>query len=203
MTDIITVDARGLSCPQPVVLTKKALESSARVKTIVDNETALENIKRLAGKFGCSINVEAQNGGIYEIHITRGADFNKDQDFVATCENGVARPGPFVIVFAENKMGRGNDELGTVLIKTFLHTVAGQVKKPDVMVFYNTGVKLAVQGSDVLEDLKQLESEGVQILVCGTCLNYFEIKDKLAAGIVSNMYDIVETMSSAGRLLTP
>jgi selenium metabolism protein YedF len=113
------------------------------------------------------------------------------------------KSGPFVIVISENKMGRGNDELGTVLIKAFLHTVAGQAQKPNVMIFYNTGVQLTVQGSDVLEDLKQLESEGVQILVCGTCLNYFEIKDKLAAGVLSNMYDIVETMSSAGRLLTP
>lgn len=111
--------------------------------------------------------------------------------------------GPFVIVLSENKMGRGNDELGTVLIKAFLHTVAGQAQKPDVMIFYNTGVKLTVQGSEVLDDLKQMETEGVQILVCGTCLNYFEIKDKLAVGIVSNMYDIVETMSHAGRLLTP
>ncbi|MDD5524859.1 MAG: DsrE family protein, partial [Smithella sp.] len=63
--------------------------------------------------------------------------------------------------------------------------------------------KLIVQGSEVLDDLKQLESEGVQLLVCGTCLNYFEIKDKIAAGTVSNMYDIVETMSRAGRLLVP
>ena len=113
------------------------------------------------------------------------------------------KSGPFVIVISENKMGRGNDELGTVLIKAFMHTLAGQAQKPDVMIFYNTGVKLTVQGSEVLEDLKQLEGEGVQILVCGTCLNYFEIKDKLAAGVVSNMYDIVETMSSAGRLLVP
>ncbi|HQN71706.1 MAG TPA: sulfurtransferase-like selenium metabolism protein YedF, partial [Smithella sp.] len=95
------------------------------------------------------------------------------------------------------------DELGTVLIKSFVHTVADLGKKPDVMIFYNTGVKLTIEGSDVLEDLKQMNSEGVQILVCGTCLNYFEIKDKLAVGIVSNMYDIVETMSSAGRLLAP
>ncbi|MDD5524853.1 MAG: sulfurtransferase-like selenium metabolism protein YedF [Smithella sp.] len=114
-----------------------------------------------------------------------------------------AKSGPFVIVVSEDKMGRGNAELGTVLIKAFMHTVAGQAKKPDVMIFYNTGVKLTVQGSDVLEDLKQLESEGVQVLVCGTCLNYFEIKDKLAVGVVSNMYDIVEIMSSAGRLLVP
>jgi len=203
MADIKIIDARGLSCPQPVVLTKKALEDNARVTTIVDNETALENVKRLAGKFGCAVTVEPKGKSVYEIHIVRGADFNKDQDFVASCQTGAAPSGPFVIAVTEDKMGRGNDELGAVLIKAFIHTVAGQAKKPNVMIFYNTGVKLTVQGSDVLEDLKQMESEGVQILVCGTCLNYFEIKDKLAVGIVSNMYDIVETMSSAGRLLVP
>jgi len=203
MTDYKIVDARGLSCPQPVVLTKQALEANAGVKTIVDNQTALENVKRLAGKFGCDINVESKESGIYEIQMTRGADFNKHQDFAVSCETGAASSGPFVIVVAEDKMGRGDDELGTVLIKAFVHTVAGLGKKPDVMIFYNTGVRLTVQQSDVLDDLKQLESEGVQILVCGTCLNYFEIKDKLAAGVVSNMYDIVETMSSAGRLLVP
>ena len=203
MADIKIIDARGLSCPQPVVLTKKALEDNARVTTVVDNETALENVKRLAGKFGCAVTVEPKGKSVYEIHIVRGADFNKDQDFVASCQTGAAPSGPFVIAVTEDKMGRGNDELGAVLIKAFLHTVAGQAKKPDVMIFYNTGVTLTVQGSDVLEDLKQLESEGVQILVCGTCLNYFEIKDKLAAGVVSNMYDIVETMSNAGRLIVP
>ncbi|NLN38257.1 MAG: sulfurtransferase-like selenium metabolism protein YedF [Smithella sp.] len=203
MTDIKIIDARGLSCPQPVVLTKQALEANARVTTIVDNETALENVKRLAGKFGCDLTVEPEDKNIHKIHITRGADFNKDQPFAASCETGVASSGPFVIAVTEDKMGRGDDDLGTVLMKAFIHTVAGQAKKPGVIIFYNTGVKLTVQGADVLEDLKQLESEGVQILVCGTCLNYFEINDKHAVGVVSNMYDIVETMSQAGRLLTP
>lgn len=203
MTDFKIVDARGLSCPQPVVLTKHALEANARVKTIVDNQTALENVKRLAGKFGCDITVESKESGIYEIQMTRKADFDNNQDFVALRETGAASSGPFVIVVAEDKMGRGNDELGTVLIKAFVHTVAGLAKKPDVIIFYNTGVKLTIEGSDVLEDLKQMNSEGVQILVCGTCLNFFEIKDQLAVGTISNMYDIVETMSRAGRLLTP
>jgi selenium metabolism protein YedF len=203
MADNKIVDACGLSCPQPVVLAKKALESNKKVKVIVDNETALENVKRLGTKLGCDVSVKAKSGSIYEIQMIRKADVNKDQDFDASCETIAAKSGPFVIVFAENKMGRGNDELGDVLIKAFLHTVAGQATKPDVMIFYNTGVKLTVQGSDVLDDLKQLESDGVQILVCGTCLNYFEIKEKLAAGIISNMYDIVDTMSRAGRLLAP
>jgi len=204
MTDIKIVDARNLSCPQPVILAKQALESNKAVMVVVDNDTALENVKRLGGKFGCEVSVEAKSGGIYEIQLIRQAEFNKDQEsFSPSCTTVETKSGPFVIVVQEDKMGRGNDELGTVLIKAFCHTLAEQSQKPDVMIFYNTGVKLTIQGSDVLDDLKLLESKGVQILVCGTCLNYFEIKEKLAVGIVSNMYDIVEAMSSAGRLFAP
>ena len=204
MVEIKIVNARGLACPQPVVLAKQAFESNEQVIVIVDNETALENVNRLGSKLGCEVKIEAKSSKIYEIHLMRNADSNADQNaFVTSCADGQGRPGPFVIVIAGDKMGRGNDELGYVLVKTFLHTVAEQAQKPDVMIFYNTGAKLTVQGSDVLDDLKKLESKGVQILVCGTCLNYFEIKDKLAVGIVSNMYDIVEIISSAGRLFTP
>jgi selenium metabolism protein YedF len=198
------VDARGLACPQPVVLAKQAVETHEQVKIIVDNDTALENVKRLGTKQGCDVKVEKIKDGAYEINLTRKAGaVGAKEEFTPLCGMTPAQSGPFVIVIAEDKMGRGNDELGYVLIRAFLHTVAGQAEKPDVMIFYNTGVKLTVQGSEVLDDLKQLENEGVQLLVCGTCLNYFEIKDKLAAGTVSNMYDIVETMSSAGRLIVP
>jgi selenium metabolism protein YedF len=100
-------------------------------------------------------------------------------------------------------MGSGNDELGYVLMRAFLHTIALQAEKPDIMIFYNTGVKLAIQESEVLDDLKELASAGVEMLVCGTCLNYFEAKEKLSVGVVSNMYDIAGIMSRAGRLLVP
>jgi selenium metabolism protein YedF len=204
MSEIKTVDARGLSCPQPVVLAKQAIENHEQVNVIVDNETALENVKRLGTKLGCDVKVEKKNNCTYEINLTRKADMaGTKEEFVPACDAAPAASGPFVIVISADTMGRGNDELGSVLIRAFLHTVAEQAGTPDVIIFYNAGVKLTVQGSDVLDDLKQLESKGVQLLVCGTCLNYFEIKDKLAAGIVSNMYDIVETMSRAGRLLVP
>ena len=202
MSEIKIVNALGLACPQPVVLAKQAIETNEKVKVIVDNETALENVKRLGTKLGCDIKVEKKKDGSYEINLTRKADSSgAKEDLYPSRGATPAVSGPFVIVISASTMGRGNDELGYVLIKAFLHTVAGQAKKPDVMIFYNTGVKLTVQGLEVLEDLKQLESDGVQLLVCGTCLNYFEIKDKLAAGTVSNMYDIVEIMSRAGRLL--
>ena len=204
MSKIKTVDARGLSCPQPVVLAKQAIETHEQVKVIVDNDTALENVKRLGTKQGCDVKVGKKKDGAYEINLTRkaGAAGTKD-DFIASCDTTPVSSGPFVIVIPADTMGRGNDELGYVLIRAFLHTICLQKEKPDIMIFYNTGVKLTVQESEVLEDLKKLESEGVQLLVCGTCLNYFEIKDKLAAGTVSNMYDIVDTMSRSGRLLVP
>jgi len=204
MSEIKIVNAKGLACPQPVVLAKKALESHEQVRVIVDNDTALENIKRMGVKSGCDVKAEKKSDGTYEINLTRkdGATGAKEE-FVSSCSATSVQPGPFVIVIAEDKMGRGNDELGYVLIRAFLHTVAGQTEKPDIMIFYNTGVKLTVQNSEVLDDLKQLESEGVQLLVCGTCLNYFEAKEKLGVGVVSNMYDIVEIMSRAGRVLVP
>lgn len=203
MKKIKIVEARKLSCPQPVVLAKQALESNKQVKVVVDNEVALDNVTRLGCKLGCDVKVETKEGGVYEIQITHGDDFEEIQEaFSPSCtQDAVAESGPFVIAVSEDKMGRGNDELGTVLMKAFLSTVAAQNKKPDIMIFYNTGVKLTVQDSDVLEDLKKLESEGVKILSCGTCLNYFNLKP--AAGIISNMFDIVEIMSSARRLISP
>ena len=179
MSEVKIVNARGLTCPQPVVLAKQAIETNEQVKVIVDDETALENVKRLGSKQGCDVQVEKKNDGTYEINLTRKAGTNEES--VALCGEASAASGPFVLVISADTMGRGNDELGYVLIRAFLHTVCLQKEKPDVMIFYNTGVNLTVQGSEVLEDLKQLESEGVQLLVCGTCLNYFEIKDKLAA----------------------
>ncbi len=204
MSKTKTVDARGLACPQPVVLAKQALETDEKIKVLVDNETALENVKRLGTKLGCEVKVDTGKDGSYEIKLKRKAGWAETKDdAIESCNTESLAFGPFVVVISANTMGRGNDELGAVLIRAFLHTIAEQAQKPDVMIFYNTGVKLTVQGSEVLDDLKQLEKAGVQLLVCGTCLNYFEIKDKLIAGTVSNMYDIAETMSRAGRLLVP
>jgi len=204
MSEMKIVDARGLACPQPVVLAKHALESHEQVRVIVDNDTALENVKRLGVKSDCDVKAEKKSDGTYEINLTRKADVVRaKEEFTPSCGAMSTQSGPFVIVIAENKMGRGNDELGYVLIRAFLHTIAGQVEKPDVMIFYNTGVKLALQESEVLDDLKELSSAGVEMLVCGTCLNYFEAKEKLGVGVVSNMYDIAGTMSRAGRLLVP
>jgi selenium metabolism protein YedF len=201
------VDARGLACPQPVIKTKNALETNDGVVVIVDNPVARENVSRLAKSLGCEPNVEEKPDGTY---ITI---FHTDRESKnASSKAGPSRsrrnadtdlkPGPLVITIQQDRMGRGDDELGYVLIKSFIHTLGEVSPAPDVIVFFNTGVKLSVKGSDVIEDLKNLQKKGVQILVCGTCLNFFGLTDELEAGIISNMYDISDTLLSAGKIVS-
>lgn len=202
MKEIEMVDARGRACPEPVIMAKKALGGHDTVVVLVDNETAVENVKRLGANSGCAVRVEETEGGAYRIHLQRerGSDAVPVAEVAPSCAGAA---GPFVVVFAENRMGRGNDELGAVLVRAFLHTLCEQETKPDAIVFYNTGVKLTVRDSAVIDDLRRLAGEGVELLVCGTCVNFFEIGSEVAVGTISNMYDIAGLMSRAGRLLVP
>lgn len=187
------VDARGLACPQPVILTKKALELHDEVVVIVNDVTARENVKKLAASKGYPV-VEDRQDGETRLSISR----------VGTCtlaEDVISPAGPVVVAISSDTMGSGDDTLGAVLMKSFLHTLQDTSPRPDVVIFFNAGVKLAIEGSDVLDDLAAVTGQGTKILVCGTCLNYFGVKDRLAVGQVSNMYDIAQTMLGAGRLV--
>jgi selenium metabolism protein YedF len=191
------VDCRGLSCPQPVIETKQALENVGRVTIIVDNTTARDNVARFAKNQGGNVAINEKKDGIYiTIEKTRGSEQRKKASATKT-----ASAGPVVVVIPSDQMGRGQEELGHILIRAFLHTLT-EVDRPDTIIFFNTGVKLTVKNSEVLEDLHTLEQKGVRILVCGTCLDYFGLKDKIGAGRISNMYTIAETMLAANRLVT-
>ncbi|MBS3782837.1 MAG: sulfurtransferase-like selenium metabolism protein YedF [Anaerolineae bacterium] len=193
-----TVDARGLSCPQPVIRTRKAMDQGGEVLTIVDNETSQKNVSRMAEKSGAAVRAEQREDGIYlRITPSRAAE--------ATAESAPAvasSDGSLVLVVPGELMGRGeHTELGDVLIRAFFHTL-GEVKPlPDTIVFFNSGVKLVVEGSPVVEDLEMLVGRGVEILACGTCLGYYDVQDEIAVGTVSNMYTIAETMLTASRLV--
>jgi len=200
------IDAKGLACPEPVVLTKKALDTCDDVTVVVDNETALENVKRLASNSGCAVEVTGESGGTFRLHLKRQQGSGVAREASSEClhpESMTQPSGPSVFVIASNVMGQGNDELGAVLMKAFLHTTVDLDHGPDVMVFYNTGVKLAASDSDVVDDLKALEAKGAKLLICGTCVNFFDLKGKVGAGTVSNMYDIAGTLSTAGRIVKP
>jgi selenium metabolism protein YedF len=180
-----------------VVLTKKALDAHDEVVVTVNDAVAEQNVKRLAEGMGCSVTIE-RAGSESSLHIVKPAGSGGAD---ACTGFFAAQEGPLVVVISSDVMGRGNDELGRVLMKSFLHTLTEAGRKPDVMILFNTGVKLAVQGSEVLADLEALAKEGTDILACGTCLGFFELKDKLGAGRISNMYDISEAMLGAGKLV--
>lgn len=192
------VDARGLACPQPVILTRNALQESDAVTTIVDNETAKSNVSRMAAKQGCQVDVEEREDGIY-VHLTKGEEtVEKAAPQMAT----TPAKGPLVLAVPSGIMGRGDEELGGVLVRAFFHTLGEVEPLPQTIIFFNSGVKLVVQGSPVVEDLQALKAQGIEILACGTCLGHFQLKDKVAVGEVSNMYTIAETLLSAGKVVS-
>jgi len=194
-----TIDCRGLSCPQPVIETKKTLEGMREgiIEVIVDNTAAKENVSRFARSQGCQVE-SAEKGGIFHLKITKG-DVRTD----AGISEGSDLKKQVVLLITSDQIGMGSEELGRTLMKAFLYTLTESSPKPETLIFMNSGVKLAIEGSPVLESLDKLEREGVNLLVCGTCLNYFEVKDKLKAGKVSNMYEIAETMLKAGQVIAP
>lgn len=192
------VDARGLACPQPVIQTRKALQQSAVVTTIVDNETAQHNVTRMAQRAGSTVQVEEQKDGIY-LHISQEGAFQEE-----TAPQPASTPagGLLVVTIPSEFMGRGDEELGRVLIRGWFHTLGEVEPLPDTIIFFNSGVKLVAQGSPVVEDLLALAERGVEILACGTCLGYYELKDQVAVGEVSNMYTIAETLLGAGKVVS-
>ena len=205
-----TVDARGLACPQPVLLAKKAIAENEEVNVLVDNEIAVENIRRLAVKTACNFSVTEREGGVREIALMRTGVVGQppaDATAVAAELSCAVAPGketgPVAVIVSDNRMGRGDDVLGDILIRSFIHTLLQLKPLPETIICYNAGVKLAMKDSAVLDDLQQLEQAGVDILVCGTCVNYFGLGNQIAAGHISNMYDIAETMAGAAHLLRP
>ncbi len=194
----IKVDARGEACPKPVIMTKKELDkmNEGIITTIVDNEIAKENVSKLANSLGYEYEVDAKDEDEYHIHITKG------EVVEGISESIKDEFKDMTIAFASDTMGEGSEELGRILIKSFIYTITEVTPYPSTLIFYNGGVRLTCEGSEVLEDLKALEEKGVEIISCGTCLDFFEIKEKLQVGEVSNMYTIYEKLKNPANLVT-
>ena len=201
---MLTVNAMGDKCPIPVVKTKKAVEgltADETVEVLVDNETAVQNVSRFAQSMGFAAQSEKLGEGAYRVcfQAAKGADAPAAEDF---CSCAAPKKNTVVVV-SSDKMGEGSDELGAVLIKSFFYALTQQDELPSTVIFYNGGAKLSVEGSPVLEDVKNLAAAGVKVFTCGTCLNFYGIKEKLAVGEVSNMYDIVSMCSGADLIVKP
>lgn len=199
MTNI--VDARGMACPIPVVKANQALAQMTEgiLEVHVDNSVAVENLKRMALQKGLPVKTEQPEDSHYvvTIPVTGAVDAAMPELTCTDCA------GNTVVAVDTDIMGRGNDELGAVLIKGFLFAVSRLETPPKTVLFYNGGAKLTTEGSTSLEDLRLMEQQGVEILTCGTCLNYYGLTDQLAVGSVTDMYTIVERLSRAEKVIKP
>ena len=199
------IDCKGMACPLPVVNAKKAAEElgSGDVLTVlVDNEIAVQNLTRFAEHKGFGVSAVKKGEKEYAVtmHISGGVAETVQEEVV--CAMDTRRKGMLVVLSA-NVMGSGDPKLGTSLMKAFVFALTKQDQLPDTILCYNSGAYLTCEGADTLEDLKLLESEGVTILTCGTCLDFYGLKEKLGVGGVTNMYDIVERMENAAQIIKP
>ena len=194
----VTVDARGLACPQPVILTRNAMRSADQVITLVSDADQVDNVRRLAERAGWVTAVTEDEQGL-AIHMIKAPAAGHQSEPAVTHENSMGQAGRHVLVLTGDTIGRGDLELGQILVRSLLYTLQEITPRPDTLILMNAGVKLAVEESPVLADLQHLQQEGVDILVCGTCLDYYHIKHRIAAGVISNMYTIAETMLSAAH----
>ncbi|PWM32336.1 MAG: sulfurtransferase-like selenium metabolism protein YedF [Coriobacteriia bacterium] len=206
MSNNVQVNALGDACPIPVVKTIKALAAlggAGTIETLVDNEVAVENLKRLASEKGCGVSVE--KAAEKEWHVTfdvpEGLSVDAGEADGAQCL--VPAKKNLVIQVSSDAMGAGSDELGRNLMKAFIYAVTQQDELPATMLFYNGGAHLTCEGSPALDDLKALAEQGVEILTCGTCLNHYGMADKLAVGEVTNMYVICQKLEQASNIVRP
>ena len=193
------VDVRGLPCPRPVISTKKALEEieEGTITVLVDNPESKQNVQRFANNQGCKVNIKEREG-IFYLEITKGPHGETKKK--PEVEIGKAINAD-VVCITTDRLGTGDKELGEILMKAFLNTLWDYQPRPAKVLFINSGVTLTTEGSDVLETLNLLEKEGVEIFSCGTCLDYYGIKDKLRVGKVTNMYETVDALITAAKVV--
>ena len=198
---MIEVDARGLPCPRPVIEARRALErtESGAVTVLVDSPESRENVTRFARSRGCQVQV-AEQDGVFRISIVK-ARAPKPEQSESPAANTKRSGGEVVVFVTSDRLGTGDDRLGQILMKAFLNTLWDHQPRPSRVMLINSGVRLAVEGSEVLDTLHLLERDGVQVFSCGTCLDYYGVKDKLQVGVVTNMYDIVASLMAAEKVI--
>jgi selenium metabolism protein YedF len=193
------MDCRGRACPEPVMMTKAALEhlQEGALVVLIDDPASCENVERFARSQGFAVQVE-KTGQQFRLSIEKRA---------AATPRKVERSSPVggkIVVYINSELlGVGEEVLGAVLMRAFLRTLQEIEPKPARLILINSGVRLASEGSDALEALRGLSERGVEIVACGTCLDFYGLKEKLKAGRVSNMYEIAQSLLEAERVIRP
>jgi selenium metabolism protein YedF len=211
MDEPLTLDCKGLACPQPVLETKRVIEGSeaSQIRIIVDNYTSRENVTRFAVNQGFQVDVNEQPGEIYEIMVTRSPRVTPTPGPVVRESAPVPEQAPAqlepksVVYIGSATIGKGDDELGAKLMRGFLRTWIDMEPKPWRMIFINGGVKLTSIDEEAAEAVSMLQEQGVEALSCGTCLEHFGLTDKLKVGKITNMYEVLETLNQASKVISP
>ena len=198
------IDAFGMQCPKPLVLAKKEIDAGCRELSVqVDNETAVKNLTRLGGKTGLAVSVDDIEGG----WLVSFAEGDGEAPAPASAPTGAAcAPGAgcgYAVFVGKDHVGEGDGELGYNLMKMALYTLSESDDVPASLLFMNSGVKLVAGGEQQVADhVSALAEKGTEVLVCGTCLDFYGCKDQLCVGEVSNMYDILGRMQEAAKVIT-
>ncbi len=203
----LVIDARGDACPIPVVKTLKALgalEGAGTVETIVDNGIAVENLTRMGENKGCAVTTDQTADKEWHVSVVadKAVEVAEDEPDSLACDVE-AGPRRVVVQVAADSMGIGDEELGKKLLKGFIYSLTQLDELPATMLFYNSGAHVTCEGSASLDDLRNLADAGVEILTCGTCLEHYDIADKLAVGEVTNMYVIAQKLTGASVVVRP
>lgn len=206
------IDCRGLNCPEPVLRAKAALEQGdgEPFEILVDNEASRDNVLRFAHSRNCRVQLETLSDGSFRLSFSAesgkgagGSASFDEADYSCPIPGGAAAAGSLVYVIASDSMGRGSDDLGWALLQTYIATIKEVSPQPSRILFYNGGVKLVATEGKALEALQALEKKGVKILSCGTCLEFFKLEKRLQVGTITNMYEIMDSMASADKVVSP
>ena len=205
---MMQVNAMGDACPIPVVKTKNAIrelgEAGGVVETLVDNEISVQNLTKMANQKGYGVKSEKLGENQFKVVMTVGAGAARiEENEPSHCLVPAGGAKNVVVAVSASVMGTGEEKLGTALLKGFLYALGQQDTLPRTLLFYNGGASLTCEGSASLEDLKSLEAQGVEILTCGTCLDFYGLTEKLRVGEVTNMYAIVEKLTGADLVVKP
>lgn len=198
-----TIDTRGLLCPAPLIQTKKAIKEAQGGETLevlLDNETACQNVSSYLKELGINTDV-VLNEDIQHIRFTVPDQVDETVNAESFCKTPANNN--YVVVLKSELMGEGDPQLGALLMRAFINSLKETDQLPSSIILYNSGVKLAIAGSDTAESLAEMENKGVTIICCGTCVDFYELKPVIKIGTISNMFRITQLTSEAGHVVYP
>ena len=200
---MIKLDYSQHKCPYPVVETRKQIlaHPGEQLEVMVGDQAGRDNVTRLAEKMGYQPSAETVGNG-FRLTLSPSGEHTEETRQTLP-QSASPASGKTVIYCGSDRMGTGDDGFGKVLMRNFLGTLLEMTPLPDTVLFVNSGINLTTTGSEVLETLQKLVDQGVDIATCGLCLEFYEKKERLEVGRVTNMYEMVETQCQAARVISP